>query len=299
MAERMEELSRKLHMLLPGHGACTGCGGSLSFSHFLEALVPRKQIIAISASCWTINIGRFPNSAGHGKVNFYLSLFASAAPEAAAISDVWRRLRGRKDVLTISWCGDGATFDIGFRAVSAAAERNDDILYVLNDNEAYMNTGIQKSGATPHGAWTTTTPAMHPGKKKDIDLIMADHHIPYLATAALGSIPLVENFYRKVRKTADIEGFRFIHILNPCPPGWKSTSEKNVEISELAVATKVFPIVECENGQWRITYRPRKFIDIEEYLKLQGRFTQLTQEDIRYIRENTEECYAHFEKLAA
>ena len=123
----------------------------------------------------------------------------------------------------VVWGGDGATCDIGFSGVSAAAERNEDIIYVLNDNEAYMNTGVQKSGATPEGAWTTTTPASSPraGQKKDIARIMAAHGIPYVATLALGSVPMLRDFRAKVARAAEVRGFRFLHVLGACPPGWR------------------------------------------------------------------------------
>jgi len=298
---KLEELKRKAEALMPGTGACPGCGTTLAITHIAEVIVGelgKKLVLVIPASCWTINTGKWPSYTGHGTVTTYLALFSSAAPEAAGIADACA-LKGYTDTVVMPVCGDGATFDIGFGDVSAAAERNDNILYVVRDNEAYMNTGIQKSGATPFGAYTTTTPhaARHTGKKKDIDQIMASHDIPYLATAALGSVALLKDFREKVKKAAQKTGFRFLHILDPCPPGWKFTADKTVEIARLAVASRVFPILEYENGIWRITHRPKKPASVKEYLSLQGRFANMTDAEIQEVERQTNERYAMFERL--
>jgi pyruvate/2-oxoacid:ferredoxin oxidoreductase beta subunit len=188
----------------------------------------------------------------------------------------------------MAWAGDGGTFDIGLQALSGSAERNDDIIYVCYDNEAYMNTGIQRSSATPFLSWTTTTPnpVFKDTPKKDIMEIMAAHRIPYAATAT-PSFP--EDFLEKMRKAKQVKGLRFIHILSSCPPGWKFPSELSVKISRLAVETKVFPLYEIENGRkYTLTVEP-KGLPVGEYLKLQGRFGHLTEKMIQAIQANVDE----------
>jgi pyruvate ferredoxin oxidoreductase beta subunit len=217
----MEKVVSEERLLLPGHTACAGCGPAINVRHILGGLAAArpesKIVLVIPASCWTIVAGVHPVCAFG--VAVHLTPFASAAAEASGLKAALR-LRGHPDTTVVVWGGDGSTDDIGFSGVSAAAERNEDIVYVLNDNEAYMNTGVQKSGATPEGAWTTTTPASAPraGQKKDMARIMAAHGIPYVATLAAGSVPMLRDFRAKVASAAEVEGFRFLHVLGPCPP---------------------------------------------------------------------------------
>jgi pyruvate/2-oxoacid:ferredoxin oxidoreductase beta subunit len=188
----------------------------------------------------------------------------------------------------MAWAGDGGTFDIGLQSLSGCAERNDDIIYVCYDNEAYMNTGIQRSSATPFMSWTTTTPtsAFKDTPKKDIMAIMAAHRIPYAATA---SPAFPEDLLKKMDRAKRTQGLRFIHIHSSCPPGWKFASELSVKISRLAVETKLFPLYEIEHGRkYTLTHEP-KGIPVREYLKLQGRFHHLTAEDIQAIQDNVDE----------
>ena len=191
---------------------------------------------------------------------------------------------GDTETQVIAWAGDGGTFDIGIQALSAAAERNDDILYVCYDNEAYMNTGIQRSSATPTGAWTTTTPVKFPKDqpKKDIDAIMAAHRIPYQATA---SIAYPEDLYKKAVKAKNIRGTKFIHVLAPCPTGWKSRPEDAVKLARLAVQTSYFPLYEVEDGEkYTLNFKIQNKKSIDEYLKLQGRFRHLQPEAIAAVQ---------------
>jgi len=188
------------------------------------------------------------------------------------------------------WAGDGATFDIGLQALSGAAERNEDFLYICNDNEGYMNTGTQRSSATPQLAWTTTTPVQQPKEnpKKDIMAIMADHQIPYAATA---TIAYPEDLLRKLEKAKKIRGTRFIHLLSPCPPGWKTSSELSVKISRLAVRTRVFPLYEIENGRTYTLQEESKVVPVKEYLKLQGRFSHLKEKDIEETQRRVDDAW--------
>jgi pyruvate/2-oxoacid:ferredoxin oxidoreductase beta subunit len=292
MAVWLEEIVSEDKLLLCGHAACAGCGPAINVRHVLGGLAAAKPeskiVLVIPASCWTIIAGIWPvNAFG---VTVHLTPFASAAAEASGIKAALR-LRGLGDTQVVVWGGDGSTCDIGFSGVSAAAERNEDIIYVLNDNEAYMNTGVQKSGATPEGAWTTTTPTTSPrsGQKKDIARIMAAHGIPYVATLALGSVPMLRDFRAKVTRAAELWGFRFLHILGPCPPGWRYPTAQSTEIARLAVESRYFPLFECDDGKWRITFRPKHPLPVSEFLKAQGRFSHLLSEEMDTIQSHVDE----------
>jgi pyruvate/2-oxoacid:ferredoxin oxidoreductase beta subunit len=192
--------------------------------------------------------------------------------------------------LVAVWAGDGATFDIGLQALSGAAERNEDILYICNDNEGYMNTGTQRSSATPYLAWTTTTPVQQPKEnpKKDIMAIMADHQIPYAATT---TIAYPEDFLRKMEKAKKMRGTRFIHLLSPCSPGWKIPSELTIKISRLAVRSRVFPLYEIENGRFYTIQEEPQVVPVKEYLRLQGRFSHLTGQNIEEIQRRVDDSW--------
>jgi len=270
-------------LLFPGHLACQGCGAALAMRLALKAL-GEKTIVVIPACCWTIIAGAFPYSAL--KVPLFHTAFETAASAAAGIR-AGLEMTGQGEVTVLAWAGDGGTFDIGLQALSGAAERNDDIIYVCYDNEAYMNTGIQRSSATPRLAWTTTTPEKHPKDepKKDMVAIMAAHRIPYAATA---SPAYPEDLVRKFQKAQAIHGTKFIHIISPCPPGWKYSSELSVKLARLAVQTRIFPLYEVEEGQrWTINLEPEG-LPVKEYLKLQGRFRHLKDEDIELIQETVD-----------
>ena len=283
----LDEVLSEEPLLRPGHAACAGCGPAITMRHVLGGIAAArpetKIVLVIPASCWTIVAGVHPVTAFG--VAVHLTPFASAAAEAAGIRAALR-LRGVEDATVVVWGGDGSTSDIGFSGVSAAAERNEDLIYVLNDNEAYMNTGVQKSGATPEGAWTTTTPvgATRAGQKKDLARIMAAHGIPYVATLAPGSVPMLRDLRKKVAKAAGAEGFRFLHALGPCPPGWRHPTGDSTEIARLAVESRYFPLYECEDGIVRITHRPKRVVPVAEFLATQGRFAHLSPGEIEAIQ---------------
>jgi len=212
--------------------------------------------------------------------------FETAASTATGIRAALDIL-GDTETLVMAWAGDGATHDIGLQALSGAAERNDDFLYICYDNEAYMNTGVQRSSATPWGAITSTTPLPSPKgeAKKDMVAIMAAHRIPYAANATLA---YPEDLTRKLLKAKGIRGTRFINLLCPCPTGWRAEPSHTILLSRLAVETKVFPLYEVEGGRrYTITVQPRG-LPVTEYLKLQGRFQHLTKEQVRLIQEALE-----------
>ncbi|HHF53139.1 MAG TPA: pyruvate synthase subunit beta, partial [candidate division WOR-3 bacterium] len=240
----------------------------------------------IPACCWTIISGDVLYHAL--KVPVFHTAFETAAITASGLK-AGLRIKGKEDTTVMAWAGDGGTFDIGIQALSGAAERNEDIIYAVYDNEAYMNTGIQRSSATPWGAWTTTTPVRHPEDKpkKNIMEIMAAHGIPYAATAT-PAYP--EDLIRKFKKAKETKGMRFIHILAPCPPGWKIPSDISIKVARLAVQTGVFPLYEIENGKkYTINYLPPEKLPVVEYLKLQGRFKHLQEEDVEFIQKMVDE----------
>jgi pyruvate ferredoxin oxidoreductase beta subunit len=297
----LDEVLAEERLLLPGHAACAGCGPAINVRHVLDALAAakpeRKIVLVVPASCWTIIAGVYPvNAFG---VAVHLTPFASAASEASGIKAALR-LRGI-DATVVVWGGDGATADIGFSGVSAAAERDEDIVYVLNDNEAYMNTGVQKSGATPEGAWTTTTPADAPrrGQKKEMARIMAAHGVPYVATLALGSVPMLRDFRAKVTRAAEVEGFRFLHVLGGCPPGWKYPTGQSTEVARLAVESHYFPLWECDHGAWRITFTPKHELPVGEFLATQGRFAHLSPAEIETIQDHVDARWRTLGELAS
>jgi pyruvate/2-oxoacid:ferredoxin oxidoreductase beta subunit len=264
----------------------------MAVRYALKAL-GEDTVLIVVASCWSIIAGPFPYSAV--KVPLLHSLFATGGSVASGVK-AGLEVRGLTDTTVMTLAGDGGTFDIGIQALSAAVERNEDFIYVCYDNEAYMNTGIQRSSATPWGAWTTTTPVTHPKSqpKKDMVAIMAAHRIPYTATA---TVAYPEDLMRKVKKAKEIRGSKFLHVLSPCPSGWKSEPGQAVYLSRLAVETCVFPLYEIEHGEeYRITVWPRQKEPAEKYLHLQGRFAHLEPQDIRRIQDNVDR---EWDKLVA
>jgi pyruvate/2-oxoacid:ferredoxin oxidoreductase beta subunit len=269
--------------LTSGHLACSGCGATLAMRYALKAL-GEDVIVVLPACCWTIIPGAFPHTAL--KVTLFHVAFETAASSATGVKAALE-MQGNETTTVLAWAGDGGTFDIGLQALSGAAERNEDFIYVCYDNEAYMNTGVQRSSATPFLAWTTTTPSHQPKKeaKKNIMEILAAHRIPYAATA---SVAYPEDFHQKMRRAKERKGLRFIHILAPCPTGWRLPSQLSIKAARLAVLTRVFPLYEIEHGdRYTISLEPEPR-RVEEYLKLQGRFSHLTAEEIETIQANVE-----------
>jgi 2-oxoisovalerate ferredoxin oxidoreductase beta subunit len=266
----------------PGGTGCPGCGANLVMRYMLKALGERT-IVSIPACCWAVMPGYWPSNCL--KVPLLYTAFEATG---AAISGLRAALDQKdvRDVTVVGFAGDGGTVDIGLQALSGAAERRTDAIYVMYDNEAYMNTGIQRSGSTPWGAWTTTTPVgtTHGFKhesKKDIMAIMQAHRIPYAATV---SVAHPEDFVKKIAKAKDIKGFRFIHALAPCPPGWRMNPMHSIEVARLAVDTHIFPLYEIVDGRVSIT-RKGKGLPVSDYLKLQGRFSHLTPEEMDAIQK--------------
>lgn len=275
-----------------GHYACKGCGAALAMRFALKA-IGKKAVAVIPACCWSIIQAPFPYRAVD--IPIVNVAFEVTGAVVSGIAEGFA-YQGKDDIVVFGWAGDGGTVDIGLQTLSGAVERNHNMLYIMYDNEAYENTGIQRSSATPPGAWTTTTPV---GKtkmwkkepKKNIVEILVAHNIPYVATA---TIAYPEDMMRKIKKALSIKGPKFIHVLSPCQPGWRYPPEKMVEVSRLAVQTKAFPLYEVEYGKYKITVKPRKFLPLEEYFKLQGRFKhvlsnpELLKELQKYVDEQWE-----------
>jgi pyruvate/2-oxoacid:ferredoxin oxidoreductase beta subunit len=263
----------------PGNLGCQGCGGALSMRMVLKGLGD-DTVAVIPACCWSIIDGPWPVHAL--QVPVFHTAFETAAIMATGIKAA--KLQQGKDTTVVAWAGDGGTFDIGLQALSGAAERNEDIIYVCYDNEAYMNTGIQRSSSTPIGTWTTTTPDERPEArpKKNIMEIMAAHRIPYAATAT-PAFP--DDLLRKVAAARDLEGTRFLHILSACPPGWKMDSGDAIAAMRAAVDSRVFPLYEVRDGlDVTITRWPEHAVPPEDYFGMQGRFRPLLGDDRELTR---------------
>lgn len=275
-------------VVLPGDAACPGCPIPMIWK-VLSAVFGEKMILVIPACCSSIVVGPYPGNSL--KASVVHVAFASAAAVASGIAEALR-IRGINDVQVIAWAGDGGTADIGMATLSGAAERNHDIIYIMYDNEAYMNTGIQRSSSTPYGAWTTTTPII--GKtehKKDVAKIVIAHGAPYVATASVG---YPHDLYQKLQRAKKIRGFKFLHIHAPCPVGWRFEPKYTIRMAKLAVETGLWVLYEYYDSKIHLSPPSRPYMDpskrkpIEEYLKLQGRFKKITPEKIEEIKKYVE-----------
>ncbi len=270
-------------LISPGHLACPGCGATLAMRLALKAL-GSKTICTMPACCWSVIDGPFPYSTL--SIPLYHTAFETAAAAASGIRAALDAL-GDKETQVLAWAGDGGTFDIGIQALSGAAERNENLIYICYDNEAYMNTGIQRSSATPFRAWTTTTPGANPKAepKKNMVEIMAAHRIPYVATA---TVAFPEDLVAKAARAKGFFGTRFLHILSPCPPGWKSQNDASIRLTRLAVESRLFPLLEIEDGlRYRLTYEP-KGVPVRDYIIQQDRFRHFTEKDIAMAQRNVD-----------
>lgn len=282
-----------MKLLSPGHTMCAGCGIGVVLNLVSQA-VPKETVVSMATSCLEVCTTPYPLTAWNCPAIHVA--FETTSAVASGITRAAKYLGKGWKVIAIA--GDGGTFDIGLQALSGMLERGEKVTQICLDNEAYMNTGIQRSGATPWGAWTTTS---QPGEqsvgkaenKKPIMDIVAAHRIPYAATAAISS---PGDFVEKVKKALEMQP-SFLHVYSPCPTGWKMESNMTVRISDLAIETGVWPLYEIENGQLRFTKRLSERLPVEEYLKLQGRFKHLTPEQIVRIQENIDAEWKRLEKI--
>lgn len=268
---------------LVSHGVstCAGCGLELAVRHILDVL-GQNTVIVIPPGCAALFSGfgketalRIPGIQGN---------LGSSAAYAAGIR-AGLDAQDRDDVTVLALAGDGATVDIGLQALSGMFERRDRVLYVCYDNEAYMNTGIQGSGSTPLGSWTTTTPSGKVTPRKDMLAIAAAHRIPYAASASVG---YVKDLRRKVEKAKSSVGPSYIHIHTPCPTGWSYDAARTIDVARAAVQSGAWPLYEIEKGRRRITVKVAESRPVADYLKLQGRFRHLSERDIEEIQQQVD-----------
>lgn len=295
-----KDIANKPDLFLPGHRACAGCAPATVLRLVMKA-TRGPTIVTEATGCMEVVSSIYPYTSW--ATPWLHTAFETAAANASGIEAALKILKkkGRispEHVDVIAVAGDGGTFDIGFQALSGAVERGHDFLFLLYDNEAYMNTGIQRSGGTPHGAATTTSPAgkVIPGKleyKKPLADIMIAHGLEYVATA---SPYYWRDLITKVRKGLEVEGPAFLHVFAPCPRGWRSNPSKSIEYSKLAVETCVFPIWEAINGEYKLSIpskllklAPQKKRPVSEYLKGQGRFRHLFRAENKELLDEIQE----------
>jgi phenylglyoxylate dehydrogenase beta subunit len=291
LTQTFEDLKEKPDLISPGLSACQGCPAELAM-RFIGKVIGKNMVMGIPPGCMSASgVLGFGVSTG-AKFPIFFALLGNTAPMLTGVKQAF--LRKKKEIHVVGLAGDGATADIGFQSLSAAAERGDNIIYICYDNEAYMNTGIQRSGTTPFGSWTTTTPVgdMGRGKKqkqKDLPMIMAMHDLPYMATACTSYL---DDFREKIRKATEVkEGLAYIHLFAPCPIGWRFPSKNSIRVGRLAVETNFFPLWEVVNSKFRMTYKNRFPLPVERYTKGIGKYGHLTREELKGFQRIVDERY--------
>jgi len=276
----MKSLLNERELLESGHLGCAGCSDAIGLRLVLKA-VGEKAIMVVPSCCATLLGGIFPHSAI--RIPVLHTPFETAAATAAGIRAALD-VQGKEDITVLAWAGDGGTFDIGLQSLSSVAERNEDILYVCYDNEAYMNQGSRSPSGCAVGRGTISTPVDYPQReqKKNIMEIMAAHAVPYCASAC---IAYPEDLTAKVKKALSIRGFRFLHLISPCPPGWKIAQDRTIQVARLAVESCIFPLYEVEHGElYTISHRPEPIRPVKDYLSHQRRFQHLTERQTDQIQ---------------
>jgi len=294
MAIKIKDLTEKQEQLLGGHRLCAGCGAPIAVRQItLAAPEDTKLVVVCPTGCLEVSSTIYPYTAWHS--SYLHNAFENAASTISGVETAYNALKARGKVKDkykfIAFGGDGGTYDIGLQALSGTLERGHSIIYVCYNNEAYMNTGIQRSGATSFGAWTTTSPS---GKKsigknqfrKDLTAIAAAHGVPYVAQA---SISHWRDLVQKAQKAFATDGPVFLNVLAPCHRGWRYPMEKTVEIARLAVQTCVWPLYEVENGEYRLTVKVNNKKPLDEWLKPQGRFKHLFKPENEKARQSFQE----------
>lgn len=311
MAYNLKEVAKKPERLTGGHTMCAGCGAPVVVRGILRTLKPEDHaVIGAATGCLEVSTFLYPNTAW--KDSFIHNAFENAGATVSGAEAAYNALKRKgkipadKEVKFIAFGGDGGTYDIGLQSLSGAMERGHDMVYVCYDNEAYMNTGIQRSSATPKFADTTTSPAGKkvPGKmqyRKDLAMVMANHHLPYVAqTAPVGNL---KDLYEKAEKAIYTKGPAFLNVLAPCPRGWGYDTPDLMKITKLAVDTCFWPMYEVENGKYRITYKPGNKLPVEEFLRPQARFKHLFKSGnewmIQEIQEEVDKRWSELQILEA
>ncbi|MBC7083668.1 MAG: pyruvate ferredoxin oxidoreductase [Firmicutes bacterium] len=284
----LRDLTKKEELLCGGHRACAGCAAPIAVRQALKA-VDTPVVVGCATGCLEVTTTIYPFTSW--RAPFIHSAFENSAATISGVEAAYRALKKKgkitRDIQFIAFGGDGGTYDIGFQSLSGAMERGHDMVYICYDNEAYMNTGIQRSSATPKGASTTTSPAgkVIPGKvqfRKDLTAVMAAHNIPYVAQA----VPSHWNdFITKVQKALAVKGPAFINVLAPCRLGWQFDPAETIDIMRGAVETCFWPLYEVENGVWRVTHKPREKKPVRGWLQKQGRFRHLFRPENEHIIE--------------
>ncbi|MBU0951467.1 MAG: pyruvate ferredoxin oxidoreductase [Elusimicrobia bacterium] len=306
MMVNIKELSQIPERLTGGHRLCGGCGATIAVRQILMG-TKNPVVVGSATGCLEVSTTIYPYSAW--KVPFIHNAFENSASNMSGVETAYKAMKKKgkikEDIKFLAFGGDGGTYDIGLQALSGMLERGHNILYVCYNNEAYMNTSVQRSGATPYGADTTTSPAgkIKAGKdriRKDLTSIVAAHHVPYAAQATISNW---KDLVTKAEKAFSTEGPTFINVLAPCFRGWRYPAEKTVEMSKLAVETGYWPLIEVENGVWKFTYKPSVRKPIADFLKPQRRFEHLFQDKNKHlldkIQEQVDEHWAYLERLTS
>lgn len=295
MAYNLKKEVEKKERLVGGHRLCAGCGAGVAVRGVLRALEPEdKAVVANATSCLEVSTFMYPYTAYED--SYIHTAFENAAATLSGVEAAYKVMKKKGKIPDtfkfIAFGGDGGTYDIGLQSLSGAMERGHDLVYVCYDNEAYMNTGIQRSSSTPRFADATTSPvgSVSPGKiqnKKNLTEIIAAHNIPYAAqTTFIGNF---KDLHEKAHKAIYTKGASFLNVLSPCPRGWRYEAEDLAEICQLAVDTCVWPLYEIEDGKWHLTYEPKRKKPVEEFLAKQGRFKHMFEPGNEWMIENTQE----------
>jgi len=302
----IKELSRREDRLAGGHRLCAGCGASIAVRQVLLGAGETPIVAGCATGCLEVSTTIYPYTSW--KTPFIHNAFENSAATISGVEAAFKGLKragkipADKRVKFVAFGGDGGTYDIGLQSLSGAMERGHNMVYVCYDNGAYMNTGIQRSSATPMGAWATTAEVgkAQQGKiqaRKDLTSIMADHHIPYVAQANIG---YWRDLVAKAEKAFAADGPAFINIMSPCPRGWRTDPAQTIELARLATKTGMWPLFEVENGVWKMTQNPKERIPVEEFLKPQGRFKHLFKpgnpELLAKIQQQADDYYEYVER---
>lgn len=301
MAKELERLLESSELVSPGISACVGCNVELTLRTVLRVL-GKNTILAIPPGCMGgVGVVGWDMESGT-KVPVFFPLLDNVASMLAGIKMYLKHI-GKDDINVVAFAGDGATVDAGFQALSGAAERKSNIIYICYDNEGYMNTGYQRSGSTSKYSWTSTTPVNKENRsggkaqqKKDMGMIMAMHDIPYMATANPAYIP---DLIRKIEKAKEVkDGMAYIHIYNPCITGWGIPSEKSIEVARKAVLSNFAPLYEVESGKFKINLMPKEPIKVKDFISGVHKFSHLNEEQIEELQQNTDLRWKRLLKLA-
>ncbi|MDD4766097.1 MAG: thiamine pyrophosphate-dependent enzyme [Desulfotomaculaceae bacterium] len=294
MAYNFKEVMNKKERLAPGHRMCAGCGGTIAVRNVLRGLRDEDQaVITCATSCLEVSTFMYPHTAWQD--SFIHNTFENAGATCSGVQAAYEVLRkkGKVDGVYkfIAFGGDGGTYDIGLQSLSAAMERNHDLVYVCYDNGAYMNTGIQRSSATPMYADTTTSPVGKvsngkPQYRKDLAAIIAEHNVPYVAQTTL--FKNLRDLHEKAERAIYTPGAAFLNVMAPCPRGWIYEAEDIMEICRLAIDTCYWPLFEVIEGKWVLSYKPKNKLPVEEFLKRQGRFKHM-------FKKGNEQLIEHFQ----